>query len=174
MLSFPLTDQAEINLSHDRAIAKTAFYCFDFRTSSDLSVMYSRYFQYGQAFLCCTMSILSGTRSSISIPVMLGNAASHPFMAKSGISYLKIIALFYPFCFTGGSFTGTYNGLGKMILTLIGSTLQISIRVILTWLFFPHFGLAATALATGIGWLLANIFWIICLSRLHRQSLSQA
>ena len=75
---------------------------------------------------------------------------------------------------TGGTFTGTYNGLGKMVLTLAGSTLQIALCVILTWFFFPHFGLAAPAIATGIGWLMANLFWLICLTRLRRQSLLQA
>jgi O-antigen/teichoic acid export membrane protein len=74
----------------------------------------------------------------------------------------------------GGTFTGTYNGLGKMVLTLAGSTLQIALRVILTWFFFPHFWLAALAIATGIGWLMANLFWLICLTRLRRQSLLQA
>lgn len=75
---------------------------------------------------------------------------------------------------TGGTFTGTYNGLGKMVLTLAGSTLQIALRVILTWFFFPHFGLAAPAIATSIGWLMDNLFWLICLTRLRRQSLLQA
>lgn len=42
------------------------------------------------------------------------------------------------------------------------------------WFFFPHFGLAAPAIATGIGWLMANLFWLICLTRLRRQSLLQA
>lgn len=61
-----------------------------------------------------------------------------------------------------------------MVLTLAGSTLQIALRVILTWFFFPHFWLAAIAIATGIGWLMANLFWLICLTRLRRQSLLQA
>ena len=73
----------------------------------------------------------------------------------------------------GGTFTGTYNGLGKMVLTLAGSTLQIALRVILTWFFFL-IRLAAPAIATGIGWLMANLFWLICLTRLRRQSLLQA
>lgn len=110
----------------------------------------------------------------ITVKAMLGNAASHPIMAKSGITYLQFISFFYPLCYTGGTFTGTYNGLGKMVLTLAGSTLQISLRVILTWLFFPYFGLAATAIATGIGWLSANVFWLICLTILRRRSLLQA
>lgn len=110
----------------------------------------------------------------VTVKAMLGNAASHPVMAKSGIIYLQLISFFYPLCYTGGTFTGTYNGLGKMVLTLAGSTLQIALCVILTWFFFPHFGLAAPAIATGIGWLMANLFWLICLTRLRRQSLLQA
>ena len=61
-----------------------------------------------------------------------------------------------------------------MVLTLAGSTLQIALCVILTWFFFPYFGLAALAIATGIGWLMATLFWLICLTRLRRQSLLQA
>lgn len=94
----------------------------------------------------------------VTVKAMLGNAASHPVMAKSGIIYLQLISFFYPLCYTGGTFTGTYNGLGKMVLTLAGSTLQIALRVILTWFFFPHFGLAAPAIATSIGWLMDNLF----------------
>ncbi len=110
----------------------------------------------------------------VTVKAMLGNAASHPVMAKSGILYLQLISFFYPLCYTGGTFTGTYNGLGKMVLTLVGSALQISLRVILTWFFFPSFGLAATAIATGIGWLSANVFWLICLTILRRRFLLQA
>ena len=61
-----------------------------------------------------------------------------------------------------------------MVLTLSGSTLQIALCVILTWFFFPHFVLAAPAIATGIGCFMANLFWFICLTRLRRQSLLQA
>jgi len=33
------------------------------------------------------------------------------------------------------------------------------VRVVLSWFLFARFGLNAVAAATGIGWLLANIFW---------------
>ena len=75
--------------------------------------------------------------------------------------YLKIIALFYPLCFTGGSFTGYFNGCGKVLITLAGSLLQISIRVILSFILFSNLGLSCVALATGIGWLTVNIVWSI-------------
>lgn len=75
--------------------------------------------------------------------------------------YLKIIALFYPLCFTGGSFTGYFNGCGKVLITLAGSLLQISIRVILSFILFSNLGLYCVALATGIGWLTVNIVWSI-------------
>lgn len=81
---------------------------------------------------------------------------------SNAVTYLKVIALFYPLCFTGGTFTGYFNGIEKVFLTLIGSITQISIRVILSWILFDNLGLCAVALATGIGWLTVNILWGVC------------
>ena len=36
---------------------------------------------------------------------------------------------------------------------------HITLRVILSWLLVDRMGLPAVALATGIGWLLVNLFW---------------
>lgn len=75
------------------------------------------------------------------------------------VRYLRIVALFYPLCFTGGSFTGLYNGLGKVTTTLIGSAGQILIRFVLSWVLFGNLALAAVAGATGLGWTFCNLFW---------------
>lgn len=92
--------------------------------------------------------------------LMLGAREGASF--SNAVIYLKVIALFYTLCFTGGSFTGYFNGIGKVFLTLIGSLLQISIRVVLSWVFFADHKLSAVAAATGIGWLTVNLFWGIC------------
>ncbi len=77
----------------------------------------------------------------------------------SGVYYLEVIACFYVFCFTGGTFTGFFNGLGKVKITLAGTLFQITLRVLLSWMLFTRLQLPAVAVATGIGWFLANIFW---------------
>lgn len=69
-----------------------------------------------------------------------------------------------PLCFTCSVFTGFYNGIGKVSLTLIGTLGQIALRVIFSWILFGKLQLAAVA-ATGIGWIAANVFWAWRLKR---------
>lgn len=106
--------------------------------------------------LCAVILFLS---SDTTIGLMLGT--SDGYACTSAVMYLRIVSLFYIFCFTGGSFTGYYNGTGKVPVTLTGSIGQISIRVILSAVMFSHLKLNAVALATGLGWITTNIFWTI-------------
>ncbi len=91
------------------------------------------------------------------IGLMLGNRDGAAF--TEGVRYLRTVAIFYVFCFTGNTFTGYYNGIGKVMLPFLGATGHITIRVIFSWVLFPMLGLNAVALATGIGWGCANCFW---------------
>lgn len=77
----------------------------------------------------------------------------------SARSYLRIIALFYVFCFTGNTFAGYFNGHERMSVPLIGAVGHITLRAVLSWLLVPRLGLNAVAIATGIGWVLVNLFW---------------
>lgn len=94
------------------------------------------------------------------ISLMLGTNEGIAFTAA--VSYLRFVALFYTFCFTGNTFTGYYSGTGRVMLPFIGALGHISIRVVLSWVLFPHMGLNAVALATGLGWLCGNTFWGSC------------
>ena len=94
------------------------------------------------------------------IALMLGTSEGIAFTAA--VSYLRFVALFYTFCFTGNTFTGYYSGTGRVMLPFIGALGHISIRVVLSWMLFPHMGLNAVALATGLGWLCGNAFWGGC------------
>lgn len=90
---------------------------------------------------------------------MLGeySGAAH----ENAAEYLQTVALFYVLCFTGSAFVGYFDGTGKVALPFAGALGHITLRVILSWLFIGRFGLRAVAAATGIGWLLANVFWSI-------------
>ena len=94
------------------------------------------------------------------IPLLLGTSEGTAFTAA--VSYLLFVAVFYTFCFTGNTFTGYYSGTGRVMLPFIGALGHISIRVIFSWVLFPHMGLNAVALATGLGWLCGNAFWGGC------------
>ena len=102
------------------------------------------------------------------IALMLGTSEGVAFTAA--VSYLRFVALFYTFCFTGNTFTGYYSGTGRVMLPFIGALGHISIRVVLSWVLFSHMGLNAVALATGLGWLCGNAFWGGCKVWLARHS----
>ena len=80
---------------------------------------------------------------------------------ESAVSYLRLISIFYVFCFTGNTFAGYFDGCGKVAIPFIGAVSHISLRAILSWIWIKQFGLDAVAGATGIGWVLVNVFWAI-------------
>lgn len=75
------------------------------------------------------------------------------------VSYMKIVSLFYIFCFTGNTFAGYFDGIGKVSIPFTGAIGHILLRVVLSWIFIQKIELNAVAVATGIGWVLVNIFW---------------
>lgn len=77
-------------------------------------------------------------------------------------SYLRTIALFYLLSFSGHTFVGWFRGTGRMNVTFWGTTLQITVRVIGSYLLVDTLGLDAVALATGGGWILIVAFqWTV-------------
>lgn len=87
-----------------------------------------------------------------------------PFLAGDGTSialgasYLRLMGLFYFLSFIGHSYVGHYRGIGRMNVTFVGTTIQIAVRVILTYALVGAMGLDAVALATGLGWVGIVIF----------------
>nr|WP_302600314.1 MATE family efflux transporter [uncultured Cellulosilyticum sp.] len=73
-------------------------------------------------------------------------------MITIGVQYLTIMAFFYLLPgFTNGM-QGYFRGIGKMRVTLIGTLIQISIRVIVVFGLVPRIGLNGAAYACLIGW----------------------
>lgn len=69
-----------------------------------------------------------------------------------GSSYLAVMAFFYIFpAFTNG-IQGFFRGMGNMSITLIGTFIQTSLRVIFVYLFAPRMGMQGVAYACAIGW----------------------
>ncbi len=85
---------------------------------------------------------------------MLGTRSGAAF--ENARDYLKLVALFYTLCFTGSTFAGYFNGIGKVCVPFLGATSHIALRVVLSWLLVGKMGLPAVALATGLGWVLVN------------------
>lgn len=75
-----------------------------------------------------------------------------------GTTYLQILCFFYFLSYTGSAFVGFYRGSGMVNIPLIGTTIHISLRVILSYLFISSMGMSAVSYATGIGWIVIVIF----------------
>ena len=78
---------------------------------------------------------------------------------------IETIAIFYVFCFTGNTFAGYFNGIGKVSIPFIGAISHITLRVILSWILIRQYQLKAMAVASGIGWMLVKVFWSVILRR---------
>ena len=87
---------------------------------------------------------------------------------EAACQYLRMISLVYVFCFIGNTFAGYFDGCGKVSIPFIGAISHITLRAILSWIYVGQYGLNAVAVATGIGWVLMNIFWGL-MYRLPRQ-----
>ena len=81
-----------------------------------------------------------------------------PVSITLGTSYLRLMGYFYFLSFIGHSFVGHYRGIGRMNITFFGTTLQIVVRVVCTYLLVDLLGLDAVALATGLGWVVIVLF----------------
>lgn len=69
-----------------------------------------------------------------------------------GSQYLTTMAFFYIFPgFTNG-LQGFFRGMGNMQITLIGTFIQTSLRVIFTFILVPHLGIYGISFACAIGW----------------------
>lgn len=75
-----------------------------------------------------------------------------------GVSYLHWIGGFYFLSFAGHLFVSWYRGTGRMNITFWGTTIQVAVRVVLSYLLVSLMGLGAVGLATGIGWIVIVIF----------------
>ena len=101
----------------------------------------------------CAMYLTAPAAMSL----MLGSAGTPAFLQGTG--YLKTVACFYILCFAGNGLVGYFEGNGRVIIPILGAVMHLGLRVILSWIFAPRYGLYAVAAATGTGWLLAVTLW---------------
>lgn len=113
------------------------------------------------------MSLIMYVSASTSVGFMLGTRSGAAF--ENARDYLKLVALFYTLCFTGNTFAGYFNGIGKVCVPFLGATSHIALRVVLSWLLVGKMGLPAVALAAGLGWVLVNALWTFVKWRMEKK-----
>ena len=72
--------------------------------------------------------------------------------------YLLAMAALYPISFWTNGMQGYFRGIGRISNAFCATTLQISIRVLLTYLLPVAWGLLSVAAATGVGWVAMVVF----------------
>ena len=106
--------------------------------------------------MAAVLAVLMLLFTDEAVHLLMGNPSQG--VLRNADQYMNVISLFYFFCFIGSSFVGLYRGIGMIKVPVIGTFIQISIRVILSWLLIGSMGLSAVALATGLGWMAIVVY----------------
>lgn len=69
-----------------------------------------------------------------------------------GAQYLSLMAIFYLWPAMTNGVQGFFRGMGKLKITLLGTFIQTSIRVIMTFILAPHMGISGIAYGCVAGW----------------------
>lgn len=86
-----------------------------------------------------------------------------------GIEYLSLMAIFYLWSALTNGVQGFFRGMGQLKMTLLGTFIQTSIRVISTILLAPHLGIKGIAYSCMLGWSVMLFVEVpICLNYLKR------
>ena len=116
-------------------------------------------------FIGLTVALLRGPVVAIFVD---GEGADQ--VVAQGSAYLLLMAGFYILPGMTNAFQGFYRGMGKMYTTILGTFIQISLRVIFTRLLAPSVGLPGIALASAVGWSAMLLFEIPYYFRTCRQN----
>lgn len=107
-------------------------------------------------FLLSLLGVVSSVAifffSTPCVSIFMGSKGFTPVSLREGAGYLRVMSTFYILSFVGNAFVGYFRGSGKINIPFIGTTIQITLRVIFSYLLTPSLGLKAVAAATGIGW----------------------
>ncbi|HPE66008.1 MAG TPA: MATE family efflux transporter, partial [Synergistales bacterium] len=86
-----------------------------------------------------------------------------------GVAYMRLVCFFYVLSYTGSSFVGFFRGSGRINIPFIGTTMHLSVRVVLSYWLAPVMGLKAVALATGVGWVSIVLFQLVIFAAIRRR-----
>ncbi len=89
------------------------------------------------------------------VGLFLGDGEGAESLALA-VSYLRWMGIFLFLSLSAYAFVGYFRGMGRMDVPFITTTMQISIRVIGTYLLVGRMGLDAVAFSSGAGWILSN------------------
>ena len=105
---------------------------------------------------CIPLCVLMASTARLFTVLLIGNASAA--VISQSFHYLMTVSCFYVFCFIGSTFVGFYKGIGMVHVPVYGTIVQMTFRILISWLLINHIGLPAVAIGTGIGWMAINIY----------------
>lgn len=115
-------------------------------------------------FIGCLVAVL---RRPIMSLFVTGESAEN--IIAIGAKYLLLMSFFYLWPGMTNGVQGFFRGIGKLKITLLGTFIQTSVRVVTTYLLAPSMGIAGIAYACVIGWSLMLVVEIpLCIFELHK------
>ena len=86
-----------------------------------------------------------------------------------GAEYLTLMAIFYLWPAMTNCVQGFFRGMGKLKITLCGTFIQTSIRVVATYLLAPSMGIRGIAFACAAGWTMMLLWEIpLCIKEIFK------
>ncbi len=98
--------------------------------------------------------ILLGTPVRAFAPQIIGLFSTNADVVAAGAKYTSAMAFLYLFAFFGEVIQGFFRGIGRLRLTMIASLLQVALRVVLSYLLIPVWGIYGICVAVASGWIL--------------------
>lgn len=89
------------------------------------------------------------------------------------VEYLKVMSIFYVLTGFCNIFQGLFRGVGKLRITLIATIMQISVRVILSYIFAPYVGILSVSYGVAAGWILMIIYEGLACKKYFKKELSK-
>lgn len=111
-------------------------------------------FRCGLALECCYWVCIGTVALLLRRPIVglfvSGEGADR--VVALGSQYLGAMALFYLWPAMTNGVQGFYRGMGRMGMTLLGTAIQTTLRVVFTYLLAPRMGIYGIAFACAAGW----------------------
>ena len=85
---------------------------------------------------------------------IIGLFSDNAGVVAAGAQYTGTMAYLYVFAYLGEVIQGFFRGLGRLRLTMIASLLQVVLRVVLSFLLIPVWGIYGICTAVASGWVL--------------------
>lgn len=95
-----------------------------------------------------------GTACYLFSAQLVGLFSDNAEVVAAGARYTGTMAYLYLFAFLGEVIQGFFRGLGRLRLTMVASLLQVALRVVLSYLLIPVWGLYGVCAAVVSGWVL--------------------